>query len=74
MKYNIYKCEMKNCTTYFYFNSERHAEIIKEGDFVLIASANTQKLATKIIDNLYNETALNKKDKHHNVTCGRRLK
>jgi len=53
MKYNIYKSEMEYCTTYHYFNSEMHEEAIKEG-FVLVASANTQKEANRIVDELYN--------------------
>lgn len=53
MKYNIYKSEMENCETYYYFRSEMHEEAIKEG-FVLVDSANTQKEASRIVDELYN--------------------
>ena len=53
MKYNIYKSEMEFCTTFWSFKSEMHEEVIKEGDFVLVDSANTQKAANQIIYELY---------------------
>ena len=52
MKYNIYKSEMEYATTYHYFNSVMHSEAIKEG-FVLVTTANTQKDANRIVDELY---------------------
>ena len=52
MKYNIYKYEMEYATSYHYFDSAMHSVAIKEG-FVLVTTANTQKDANKIVDELY---------------------